>query len=117
MIYNGAQKHIVVRPFAAGYCVDFSDMIMIPPGGVADVLTVQLSGYDLSEPYVIQGAVLVRDWGPLRIIPDHKIPSVVLRPGDANSYKKDFALDPTKCEGFQVAFLDDSKLIRFWFPT
>lgn len=117
MIYNGAQKPIVVRPFAAGHIAPLTDVVSIASGEAADMLTLELSGYDLGHPYVIQGAVLVRDWGPLKITPDHVIPSVVLRPGKGGSYKVPFSLNKTMCEGFQVAFLDEIELIHFWYSA
>ncbi len=113
IIYNAASIPVVVRTFAAGKMTEPNQFVLIDPGGKATVFGPVLPQYDSVAPYLLMGDALVRDWGALKIIPDgeEKVPEMVLRPNTRGIYKKPFAFDSQKFEGFMACFYNESQLI------
>jgi len=107
-VYNATSLPIVVRAFAAKIITEPNQFVMIDPGQSEDFFGPVLARYGFMGPYLLMGDALVRDWGPLKITPDQKMPEMVLRPKMAGTYKQPFALDPQLFEGFFCRFLQRS---------
>ncbi len=112
-VYNAAQRPIVVRSFAARQMSEPGKLILIPQGESHNVYGPALPEFGLCGPYLLIGDLLVRDWGPLRIIPDenNKVEEIFLNPGSYGTYKQSFALKQNLFEGVFVAFFNESMLV------
>lgn len=112
-VYNAAQKPIVVRAHAAKTYTDPNQLVIIAPGEVHEVLAPALPEFAVLEPYSLMGELVVRDWGPLQIVPPENVKSIFLERGQRCFYRRDFLLQPNLVEGVLVCYSDESTLIKY----
>ncbi len=111
-VYNAAQIPIVVRSFAAKQMSEPGKLILIPQGESHTVYGPALPEFGLLGPYLLIGDILVRDWGPPRIVPDDdQIKTLALVSGKYETFKQPFKLNPSLFEGVFVAFFNESRLV------
>lgn len=110
-VFNAASKAVALRAFAGGLFTDVNKPVIIFPGEQARVYGPPLRELGFMGPYIMPGSALVRDWGPLQIVPTDDMFEITLRPQERGVYKRHFQLNPQKYEGFVVAFSDEYHLI------
>lgn len=110
-IWNAASKPVVIRTFAGDKISGPNQFVMIDPGRAEIMYGPALPEFGLKGPYMLIGDVMVRDWGRLNIEPSEDMPSLVLRPGKSEIFKKPFVLNHLKFEGFFACYYDETHLI------